>query len=119
MGHVNNAVYFRYLETARIAWFESIEATTRAQGQGPLLVAASCNFRVAIVYPETVEVRTYARAPGRSSIPLYQEIWSATRPEVMYANGDSTIAWVDFEINKSVPLPEAVRCLLPAREEGA
>ena len=24
MGHVNNAVYFRYLETVRIDWFRSI-----------------------------------------------------------------------------------------------
>lgn len=111
LGHVNNTIYFRYLETARIEWFDSLGATSDPQGVGPLLVAASCNFRVAVVYPETIEVRTYTRTPGRSSIPIYQEIWSATKPNLLYADGDSTIAWVDYGKAKSVPLPHDVRTL--------
>jgi acyl-CoA thioester hydrolase len=112
MGHVNNAVYFRYFEQGRISWFESIGAVTRAVGSGPILVAAACNFRVPVVFPDTVEIRTFAGAPGRSSIPLYQEIRRASDASVLFADGHSTIAWVDFQVNKSVPLPEAVRALL-------
>ena len=32
MGHVNNTVYFRYLETVRIDWFRSIGCEPEPQG---------------------------------------------------------------------------------------
>ena len=111
-GHVNNANYFRYLEQARISWFETIGTTAGPAGQGPMLVAASCNFRVPIVYPATVEIRTYSRSPGRSSIPLYQEIVAADSDTTQYANGDSTVAWIDYQQGKSVPMPDEVRALV-------
>ena len=39
MGHVNNTVYFRYLETARIDWLVSVRATQPAdQGAHDTLV---------------------------------------------------------------------------------
>ena len=111
-GHVNNANYFRYLEQARISWFETIGAPAGPAGQGPMLVAASCNFRIPIVYPATLEIRTYSRSPGRSSIPLYQEIVAAENKKTLYADGDSTVAWIDYQQGKSVTMPDEVRGLV-------
>ena len=34
MGHVNNTVYFRYLETARIEWMRSVGCNPAPDGQG-------------------------------------------------------------------------------------
>ena len=111
-GHVNNANYFRYLEQARISWFETIGAPSGNVGHGPILVAAACNFRIPIVYPATVEVRTYVKSLGRSSIPMYQEIVDANNPSTLYADGDSTIVWIDYQRGKSEPLPEELRVLI-------
>ena len=111
-GHVNNANYFRYLEQARISWFETIGAPSGSVGHGPILVAAACNFRIPIVYPATVEVRTYVKSLGRSSIPMYQEIVDANNPSTLYADGDSTIAWIDYQRGKSEMLPEELRALI-------
>jgi acyl-CoA thioester hydrolase len=110
-GHVNNANYFRYLEQARISWFETIGAPSGNVGHGPILVAAACNFRIPIVYPATVEVRTYVKSLGRSSIPMYQEIVDANNPSTLYADGDSTIVWIDYQRGKSEKLPEEL-CVL-------
>ena len=44
MGHVNNTVYFRYLETARIAWFDQAGCTPDPRGEGPVIVNADCTF---------------------------------------------------------------------------
>ena len=44
MGHVNNTVYFRYMETARIEWFDAIGVKTDPHGVGPVIVNAFCNF---------------------------------------------------------------------------
>ena len=111
-GHVNNANYFRYLEQARISWFETIGAPSGNVGHGPMLVAAACNFRIPIVYPSTVEIRTYGKAPGRTSIPMYQEIVDANQPSTLFADGDSTIVWIDYQLGKSTPLPDEVRELI-------
>ncbi len=111
-GHVNNANYFRYLEQARISWFETMSAPSGNVGHGPILVAAACNFRIPIVYPATLKVRTYAKEPGRSSIPMYQEIVDANNPETLFADGDSTVVWIDYQRGKSAPLPDEVRALI-------
>ncbi len=111
-GHVNNANYFRYLEQARISWFETIGAPSGNVGHGPILVAAACNFRIPIVYPATVEIRTYAKKPGRTSVPMFQEIVDADKPTTLYADGDSTIVWIDYQAGKSEPLPAEVRALI-------
>ena len=66
MGHVNNTVYFRYMEQARIAWFESLVPRAEAWGEiSIVIVNASCNFRRPINYPGTVEVKVFAGGAGR------------------------------------------------------
>ena len=65
MGHVNNTVYFRYMEQTRIGWFEALLPRGEAWGTtGIVIVNASCNFKKPINYPGTVEVKMYADAPG-------------------------------------------------------
>ena len=44
MNHVNNASYFRYLETCRIEWMYSIGCQPDPAGEGPVIVNAFCNF---------------------------------------------------------------------------
>ena len=75
MGHVNNTVYFRYMEQARIGWFESLVPRGEAwRSIGIVIVNASCNFKKPINYPGTVEVKVFAGAPGGSSVPTYYEL---------------------------------------------
>jgi acyl-CoA thioester hydrolase len=51
LGHMNNTVYFRYLEQARISWFDSIGCDYRTQAEGPILGSISCRFVLPAVYP--------------------------------------------------------------------
>ena len=70
MGHVNNTVYFRYMEQTRIGWFDALVPEEQAWKNTSIVVAnASCNFRRAINYPGTVEVKLYVGKPGGSSVP--------------------------------------------------
>ncbi|MGH8752030.1 MAG: acyl-CoA thioesterase [Burkholderiales bacterium] len=112
VGHVNNVVYFRYLEQARISWFESLKVQVGGTRVGPVIVTAHCNFIKPIVYPATVEVSVYAGAPGRSSFPMYYEIHLEGHPEVKFADGETIVVWIDHQQGKSVPLPDKVRKLL-------
>ena len=67
MGHVNNATYFRYMETARIDWFRSIGCVPDAQGEGPVIVNAFCNFYRQFEYPDEVLLKMYVSDPGRTT----------------------------------------------------
>jgi acyl-CoA thioester hydrolase len=70
MGHVNNTVYFRFMEQARISWFSVLVPGKEAwQSTGIVIANASCNYKRAITYPGVVETRLYVGEPGGSSTP--------------------------------------------------
>jgi acyl-CoA thioester hydrolase len=109
MGHVNNTLYFRFMEQARIGWFESLLPPGEAwQTTGIVIVNASCNFRRAIGYPGTVEVRVYAGQPGRSSLATYYELLVDADPEP-YADGAAVVVFVDMQEQKPIRIPESLR----------
>jgi acyl-CoA thioester hydrolase len=109
MGHVNNTVYFRYMEQARIAWFESLVPQAEAwSDMSIVIVNASCNFRKPINYPGTVEVKVFAGAPGGSSCPTFYEL--AVENE-LYADGAATVVFLDRE-HKPLRIPERIRSLI-------
>src|SRR3989344_5578565 len=64
MGHVNNTVYFRCLETARIEWIVSVGCNPDPRGQGPVIVNAFCNFYKQLEYPADVLLKLYVRDLG-------------------------------------------------------
>ncbi len=110
MGHVNNTVYFRYMEQARIGWFEALVPQAQAwQTTGIVIVNASCNFRRPINYPGTLEVKVFVGAPGGSSVPTFYEL--SIEGEI-YADGAATVVFIDMRQQKPVRIPEAIRGLL-------
>jgi acyl-CoA thioester hydrolase len=110
MGHVNNTVYFRFMEQARIGWFESLLPRGEAWAKiGIVIVNASCNFKKPINYPGTVEVRVFSGAPGGSSVPTFYELAVENH---LYADGAATVVFVDAEKQKPLRIPDGIRALL-------
>ena len=112
MKHVNNTSYFRYFETIRIEWMHSIGATPNPDGEGPVIVNAFCNFIRQLEFPGAVLARHYVASPGRPSFETYMTLERTDEPGVVYANGGATTVWVDFNTQKSIPLPDWLRALL-------
>jgi acyl-CoA thioester hydrolase len=110
MGHVNNTVYFRYMEQARIGWFDALVPGAQAWKSAGIVIAnASCNFKRPINYPGTVEVRLLAGAPGGSSVPTFYEL---RVEDELYADGAATVVFIDMRSQKPIRIPEAIRGLL-------
>jgi acyl-CoA thioester hydrolase len=109
MGHVNNILYFRYMEETRMAWFFKFGGASRADGQGPVIINASCTFLKQLVYPGDLEVKLYAGKPGRSSFETWVEMRPSYDSETLYAEGQAKVVWVDYAKAKSVVLPERIR----------
>ena len=112
MGHVNNTIYFRYLETARVDWMQSIDAEPRPDGHGPVIVNAFCNFYKQLEYPGNVLIRTYVSDPARTTFETWATMERADQPGVIYAEGGATTIWVDFSKQKAIDLPDDVRQLI-------
>jgi acyl-CoA thioester hydrolase len=112
MGHVNNAVYFRYIEIVRIQWLHDVGGPPDPKGCGPVIVNAFCNFIKQLEYPGDILARHYVADPGRSSFDTYITLERTDQPGVVYANGGAKTVWVDFQAQKSVPLPDWLRKLV-------
>jgi len=111
MGHVNNTLYFRYLEIIRIEWLHSLGGAPDPNGQGPVIVNAFCNFIQQLEYPGEILAKHYVANPGRSSFDAFITLERTDEPGVLYATGGATTVWIDFPQQKSVPLPGWLRAV--------
>lgn len=109
MGHVNNTVYFRYLETIRIDWMHSIGCVPEPLGEGPVIVNAFCTFHKQLEFPGDVIAIMYVSDTGRSSFESWCTLSRADDPDTVYASGGATTVWVDFPKQKSAPIPDKLR----------
>ena len=112
MGHVNNTVYFRYMETVRIEWMRAVGCDPDPQGQGPVIVNAFCNFYRQLEYPGDVRVKLYVSDPGRTTFETWCTMERTDQPGVVYAEGGATTIWVDFPQQKAQTLPDWMRALV-------
>ena len=110
-NHVNNTVYFRYLEQTRVEWLEQIGCRVSPDEPiGPVIINAACTFFAPVNYPATVVIKMYAGAPGRSSVMTWYELFVEGEDRV-YCEGSAKTVWMDTRTGKSAPIPDVVRAL--------
>lgn len=108
-GHVNNAMYFTYMESVRFSWISKLMAAAALpEGEGPVIVNAQCTYLRQLVFPGDVEIKVFAAPPGRSSVETRYEFRRAGQPEVLHAEGTAKVVWINFAQQKSVPWPAAI-----------
>lgn len=73
MGHVNNAVFMTYMESARLAYFRAL-GLGRNPLKGLILARAEVDFRSPIELGEEVEVGVRTGRIGTKSFDLEQEV---------------------------------------------
>jgi acyl-CoA thioester hydrolase len=108
--HVNNVVYFRWFESARIVYLEKIglKEMYHAQGIGPILAAIACNYRRQLNYPDTVDVGAKITRIGRTSMEMVHVLYSHEQKAVV-ADGTSTIVAFDYKQQRPTPVPAEIR----------
>jgi acyl-CoA thioester hydrolase len=123
LGHVNNAVYFTYLEQARFSHWRSLWGSGIPQlpsGEpGVILAHAECDYRRPARHGDTLEVRMRIARIGRTSFQYEYEIVDEQQRTV--ANARTVQVMYDYQLEKPVPIPEDIRQLLsraPAGRQG-
>ena len=107
-GHVNNAVFIRWLEASRIRLINLLDVELKTQGVGPILASVSCNFRRQVKFPDTITSGARVTKIGRSSLQVEHGVWSETQ-RAMVAEGDSTVVLFNYELQKSSRIPDELR----------
>ena len=83
MGHVNNTLYFRYLEIVRIEWIHKVGGSPNPEGEGIVIVNAFSNFLKQLEYPGDILAKHYVANPGRTSFDACITLERTDRPGVI------------------------------------
>ncbi len=109
-GHVNNVVYFRYFEQARIAYLDSIGwlQLKESIGHGPIVASTHAHYRRPLRYPDRIAVgaRLVRMETDRITLKyaLASQSWNA-----IAAEGEVVVVSYDYSRNQKMAIPEAVR----------
>lgn len=109
-GHVNNVVFLRWCEEARVVYMRRIAAWTDmpAAGVGPIIAAVHCDYKAQLRYPDTVDIGTRVDRIGNSSFRMHHVIVSREQNMVV-AEADSTVVLFDYANERPVTVPDDVR----------
>jgi acyl-CoA thioester hydrolase len=108
--HVNNVVYFRYFENARLAYFERLgwPALQESTGVGPILASTQAGFRRALTYPDIIAIGARVIAVGKDRFTLEHHIVSHAQGLVT-TDGQSVVVAYHYGEDRKAHLPEEIR----------
>ncbi len=107
--HVNNTVYFRWFEDARIACFARIGFTQamKEQGIGPILAHTSAVFRKPLGFPDTITSCARIVDLGEDRFTMEYAVFSDAVG--IAAHGEGRIICFDYAAGTKISLPDVVR----------
>jgi acyl-CoA thioester hydrolase len=114
MGHVNNTVYFRFFESARVEYMQRMGLFASQEGDHavvPILASTKCDYKVPLTYPDEVLVTATTVKIGRTSFVQEYRVHS-TAQDAVSATGEGVVVCVDRKTGKPVPVPEDVRAAM-------
>lgn len=108
-GHVNNAAYYGFFDTAVNAWLiERGLLDTVASPAIGLVIETGCRYHAALSFPETIEVGLRVEKLGNSSVRYALALFSEGQEQAA-ADGWFVHVYVDRETRRPTPIPEAIR----------
>ncbi|USD66931.1 acyl-CoA thioesterase [Vibrio sp. SCSIO 43136] len=113
LNHVNNAVYFRYFETARLDYFNRIELMEEMYDTqvGPVLGATDAKYILPVTYPDTLLVGTNVIDLQDDRFTMEYQVFSQQQSKVTTV-GHATVVMFDFKTKKKGLLSERLtKCI--------
>ena len=111
MGHVNNAVYLTYLESARFAWWRSAFGPLGLKEHGFIVARVEIDYRKPALPGDRLIIRLRVDRIGQSSFAVGYEIVNAKTRELV-AEAKSVQVAYDYSQGRTVPLSETLRARL-------
>jgi acyl-CoA thioester hydrolase len=109
-GHVNNAAYLRYFESAHVEYFRRLDWFTfeRETSVGPILASTQVRFRRPLTYPDTISVAARVPSLEDHGFTFAQVIFSHALSAIV-ADGQGNVVAYHYSRLEKVRLPEEIR----------
>ena len=116
--HVNNVTYFRYFESARIQYFETLGwlKLYEKMAIGPILGFTYCSYRIPLTYPDTVFVGSKITELHEKRFTM-EHLLVREKHEKPVAEGNSIVVCYNYQKNQTTPIPKAIRQSIEKLEE--
>ena len=120
-GHVNNVMYLRWFESARIAYFQAAGILARMETEriGPILARSTIDYRIALQYPDEVRVAATVTKLGTTSFTMALRLRSRANDRNIAAEGENVIVMIDYRTQRKVPLWDSLRAGIEGFEASA
>lgn len=121
-GHVNNVVYIRYFEGARIAYFRAIglpgwtDTNPSSPHGGPILHSTRARYRIPLTFPDSVVVGTRVTHLQDDRFTMEIAVWSE-RHDALAADGEAITVVYDYAHARKGRVDDALRAAI-TRVEG-
>lgn len=116
-GHVNNIIYPKWCETSRVEllckiW--NLDALSMAKilsekGIGPILANFSTNYRIPVVCPDIIFVKTRVKHIGNTSFGIEHQLTSKNNGSKIVADADSVIVMINYKTGEKIQIDEESR----------
>lgn len=108
-GHVNNVAFFKYVQAARVNYWElvGINPMHKDQSVGPILASASCKFKKPLHFPGTIVIKTKLVFIKTTSFSLHHVIFNADNE--IAAEAEDIIVMYDFKKNEKAGIPGSIK----------
>ena len=109
-NHVNNTVYFRYFEDARMAFFEKTGVMQHMESSqiGPILASTQCQFRAPVSYPDRILIGARIKEISEKRFIMEYGVFSEEQ-NTLAAKGEGLVVYYDYNQAKSCEIPQSIR----------
>ena len=115
-GHVNNVTYFKYMQAARVGYWESVGLWQHHKDTktGPMLASATCDFRQPLFFPGNITVYSKVEFMRNTSFGMAHVI--INEEGAVCAEGKDVMVMFDFNANAKMRIPQIFREAIESRE---
>ena len=119
-NHVNNVVYIRWCETARIELFRNIwgdkginmKEILEGSGVGPILANFNINYKIPISYPDNVIIQTRVAHIGNSSFNVEHQVFTEKMGNSLVAEASSVVVMLNYKTGEKFTLDSSMKLKL-------
>ena len=117
-GHVNNAVFASYYETARVAYFDEVLGLRINWKKNGLILAKNIlEYKLPVYLRDTIICKTAVSKLGNKSIEICNLLVRIkNEKEEIVASANGILVCYDYESNTTIEIPEDWRMLIKSKE---
>ena len=106
LGHVNNVVYYRYMENARIYFMDQLQL--RRSDVNTVIASNQCKYINSIIYPDQLKIGVRVEEMRNSALRMSYLLYSETQ-QCVVAIGEAVQVMLDKETGAKALIPDEIR----------